>query len=42
MKNKIGFKDLNAWLKVLVVWGWIILGFYAIGFLLGFFEGLLS
>ena len=41
MKNKIRFKDLNVWLKILAVGGWIILGFYVLGFLIGFIEGLL-
>lgn len=40
-EKKIGFKDLNGSLKTLVVFGWVMAVLFAIGFLIGFIEGLL-
>lgn len=41
MKNKIRFKDLSGWLKTAIVSAWIVGGFAAITFLIGFIEGML-
>jgi len=38
--EKISFKNLDGWLKTLVVFAWISLGIIALTFLVGFFEGL--
>jgi len=37
--DKVGFKDLNIWLKILVVMGWIQLLQWIIFFVWGFIEG---
>ena len=34
MKTK--FDDLSGWLKTIVVLGWVMGGFYALAFLIGF------
>jgi len=43
--EKIRFKDLSGWLKTVVVFGWILFGFYSLyfiaGFILGVIEGLI-
>lgn len=41
-KEKISFKDLNGWLKTIVVISWIIAIIYGLVFLIGFFQGLLG
>ena len=41
-KNKIGFKDLTTALKILVVSSWIVCGYVAIAFLIGFIIGLIE
>lgn len=38
MKNTISYKDLDGWLKFLVVMGWVNMGLFAIGFLFTVFE----
>ena len=40
-QNKICYRHLSKPIKTLVVFGWILLGFYGIMFLIGFIEGLL-
>ncbi len=42
MKQKVKFKDLSGWLKVLVVWGFINLGYLAFLLILGFIIGITS
>ena len=34
--TKIKFKDLNNWLKAVVIAGWIAIGYWAIVFLIAF------
>lgn len=38
-EEKVGFKDLSIWLKILVVFGWISFIIFIIGFLIGFIQG---
>jgi len=40
--NKIKFKDLSNWLKVLVIFGWGMLSIYALAFLIGFIRGIME
>jgi hypothetical protein len=40
--GKIEFNDLNGWLKVAVVGAYIVIGLYAIMFVAGFIQGVLS
>jgi hypothetical protein len=40
MKDKVKFKDLSASLKTLVVLTWILIGIYAIAFLMGMLIGI--
>lgn len=40
MKEKISYKDLDGWLKTVVVFGWISVGLMSLGFLVGLLEGL--
>jgi len=37
----IQYNNLSSWLKVLVIYGFIMFGLTAISFLIGFFEELL-
>ena len=39
--EKIGFKNLNGWLKTLVILGWIYTAIFGISFLVGFIQELL-
>jgi hypothetical protein len=39
-KMRVSFKDLSMSLKVLVVLGWVGVGFNTLMFLIGFIEGL--
>ena len=41
-KEKISFKDLSTSLKVLVVLGWIGVGYNVVMFIIGFILGVLS
>jgi hypothetical protein len=41
-QTKISFKDLSGWLKAFVIIGWTIFGLYALTFLIGFIQGMLS
>lgn len=34
--EKIRFKNLSGWLKTAIILSWIVGGFYAIAFLIGF------
>ena len=39
MNEKITFRDLSVWLKILVVYGFINLGYDLVLFLTGFYLG---
>lgn len=39
-EKKISFKDLNGWLKILVVFGWFIFGYFIIALIIGFVLGI--
>ena len=38
--DKIKFSDLSTSLKVLVILGWVMFGFFALTFLIGFIIGI--
>ena len=40
--NEVKFKDLSMPLKIQVVINWIIIGIFAISFIVGLIEGLLQ
>lgn len=40
--EKINFKDLDVWVKIGIIGGWIALIMHAITFIVGFIIGLLS
>lgn len=40
--EKIKFKDLNKWLKVLVVFGWTALGYWVMFLLTNLVKGIAS
>jgi len=42
MKGYVGFRDLSAWLKILVVLGWIAVAWYVFWFLIGFAIGFME
>lgn len=42
MNQKISYKDLSTDLKVLVVFGWIMVSFFCLGFVLGILEVILG
>jgi hypothetical protein len=37
--NKVTFGDLSVWLKIIIVFGWVMFGLSIIVFLLGFMKG---
>jgi ABC-type Fe3+ transport system permease subunit len=39
MEQKIKFKDLSAWLKIAVVFVWILAGYFVLVFLVGIILG---
>ena len=39
IKNKICFKNLSIWLKILIILGWIYAAIFTLTFLIGFYEG---
>lgn len=41
MKTKIKFKNLDTNLKILVIYAWVSLGLFTIGFIIGVVEALL-
>jgi hypothetical protein len=42
MKSKIEFKDLDNWLKIAVIYGWISVFIWVIYFLYGIVEGIIA
>lgn len=40
--EKISFKNLSAWLKTLVICGWVFIGFTIFLFLIGFVIGIIE
>jgi hypothetical protein len=40
--DKIKFSDLSTSLKIFVILGWIMIGFYALAFLIGFTIGIME
>ena len=41
-ENKIRFKDLSGWIKILVVFGWLIFGYFIIAIMVGFVLGIIE
>lgn len=41
-KEKVGFKDLNIWLKIPIILMWIWIGIFSVSFIVGFFVGILG
>lgn len=42
MEKKIRFKDLSFWLKVAIIFSWIIGLFFSITFITGFMIGIIG
>lgn len=40
INEKIKFKDLSGWLKVAIIGGWLLVGYFVFLFIFGFIVGL--
>ena len=41
-ERKVRFKDLSGWLKLAVIFGWLVAGWFTLVFIYGFMYGLLG